>query len=448
MKHAKKEPSKRDRRKKQLKVLTVLFLLALAAAALTVYRDYKARPGFLEKIWISERGADYVTVEWEKVRNVNKYVVMYDGKTIEVSGRKKGVIIHGLTEDTEYEFSVRADSKKRKGFETLTQKAKTKKKQHITGAEKQMKFANRPVDLKQTAETPVTYKPGNGYTVTEDNKVVFTKAGAITVTAETGATEEYAAESKEIKVEVLDAVSVEAEGATPHVFYKLNRDNCECVWKVRGEKKIRTPQSFDYFDGKYIIAYIQGETDQRIITFGNSEVVYEPERDLGHANGLTMKNGLCYIVKGGGRECITFDPKNNKYNSFILPRFASGIAYDRTNDMFYTSQRRGMTTYDSKFNVVRTVGRVARKTKYYYQDCGAYGGIMMHCVSGENYRGTNYIDFYDMINGKYMGTIECQLSEVESLFVDEEGYIELLSNTTDKVDRIWKTPINMKALCD
>ena len=449
VKHFKQKQSKRNRRKKQLKVLSVLLLIVLAVLAFTVYRDYKARPGFLEKIWIEERGADYITVAWERARNVNKYVLMYDGNTIEVSGKKKGVKIHGLAEDTEYEFSVRADSKKRKGFETLTEKARTKKSQHITGEAGHMKFMNRPVDLKQTAETPVKYLPGDGYTVTEDNKIVFTKPGTITVTAATDENDEYATATKEISVEVMDTVSVEAEGASPHVFYKLNKKNCECVKRVRGEKEASIPQSLAYSDGKYIIAYIS-KTTQRVITFGNNlEEVYVPTLDLGHANGMTAANGICYIVKGGNNaDCITFDPKKNTFSSFKLAQFASGIAYDRAKDMFYTSQRNGMTAYDNKFNLVRKVGRVSRKTKYYYQDCGAYGGIMIHCVSGENYRGTNYLDFYDMINGKYMGTIECDLSEIESMIVDDEGYIELLSNVKDKQDLIWKTPINMKDLCD
>ena len=107
-----------------------------------------------------------------------------------------------------------------------------------------------------------------------------------------------------------------------------------------------------------------------------------------------------------------------------------------------------MAVYDGHFNLIRNVGRISRKAPYYFQDCGAYGGIMMHCVSGKNYRGTNYIDFYDMINGKYIGSIKCELGEVESLIVDEEGYIELLSNTKKKEDLIWKTPINMNDLCD
>ena len=448
MKHLKRQPSKREKRKKQLKVLSIILLIVLALLAVTVYRDYKARPGFLEKIWIEERGADFITVAWERARNVNKYVVTYNGKRIEVSGKKKGVKINGLTENTEYVISVRADSKKRKGFEALTEKTKTKKAQHITGDAGRMKFINKPIDLRQTAETPVKYLPGDGYTVTEDNKVVFTKPGTITVTAEAGDTEEYASATREIPIEVLDSVEVDADGATPHYFYKLNKNNCECIKTVKGEKEATIPQSFALYNGKYIIAYI-GAEDQRIITFGDIEEVFEPEIDLGHANGLTVAKGLCYIVKGGrNAECITFDPSKNSFGSFELAKYASGIAYDEKTDMFYTSQRRGMAVYDGHFNLIRNVGRISRKAPYYFQDCGAYGGIMMHCVSGKNYRGTNYIDFYDMINGKYIGSIKCELGEVESLIVDEEGYIELLSNTKKKEDLIWKTPINMNDLCD
>ncbi len=440
----------RKRRKRQLKVLSVLLVLALAGTALTIYRDYNARPGFLEKVWISERGADFITVAWEKVRNVNKYVVMYDGKTVEASGQKSKVKITGLNEDTYYEFSVRADSKERKGFETLTAKAKTKKTQHIVGETEQMKFLNTPVDLKQTAETPVSYLPGNGYTVTDDGLVVFTKPGKITVTATTDENEEYVSASKEITVEVLDTVDVDAAGAKPHIFYKLNSDNCELVMTISGAGEAIYPQSFAVSDGKYITSFVnKGNTEQRIIVFGDKRTAYEPETDLGHANGLTVADGYCYSVRGGSSaECVTFDPSNKDYGSFDLAHDASGIAYDEKNDMFYTSSRKGLTAYDGHFNVVNNVGRVSRKSTYYVQDCGAYGGILLHGVSGSDPQGINYIDFYDMKNSRYLGSAECDLNEIESVLVDDEGYIELLCYNKTSKNSIWKTPINMKMLCD
>ena len=447
MKHFKKE-SKRQKQIHRLKILIVLFLLTLIVAAVTVYMDYQARPGFLEKVWVSDKGADYITVAWEAPRNVYKYVIEYNGKTLEFSGRNKSAKIDGLKEDTLYEFSVRADSKKREGFDTLIAKARTKKATHIKGEANQMRFANRQTDLKQTAETQLTYLPGKGYTVTTDGKVIFSKSGKVTVKVKTVETAVYASTEKEIKVEVLDSVNVKAKGATPHIFYKLNEKNCECVKKVKGINDVSSPQSFAYIDGKYIISYVNKRT-QRIVTFGDQKTKFIPKKDLGHANGLTIAKGRCYSVRGAGStKCISFDPSNKEYNTFDLAYGASGIAYDESTDMFYTSARNNLTAYDSDFNVVNSFGRVRRKSTYYAQDCGAYGGIILQGISGSDYHGINYIDFYDMKGGKYLGSAECNLDEIESILVDEDGYIELLCNTKSRNDYIWKTPINMKKLCE
>lgn len=128
-KKRRKNSKKRKRQLKHLKTLLILLLIAIAGAGITIYRDYQARPGFLEKIWISDRGADYITVAWERPRNVSRYVVSYNGKTVSVSGRKKNVKLTGLDADTNYKISVRADSKEREGFEEISEQARTKKTQ-------------------------------------------------------------------------------------------------------------------------------------------------------------------------------------------------------------------------------------------------------------------------------------------------------------------------------
>ncbi|MBR0343428.1 MAG: fibronectin type III domain-containing protein [Oscillospiraceae bacterium] len=449
MKHAAKEqqPTKKERQLKRLKILVVLFLFVLICTAAALYREYRIRPGFLKKVWISERGADYLTVSWEKVRNVSRYVVMCDGKTFEVSGQMDSATVDGLKENTGYEISVRADSEERKGFEEVTASAKTKKATHITGEDVQTRFANRPIDLKQTAETKVTYEPGDGYTVTPDGKVVFTAPGEIKVTAKSEATEEYASVRKKITVNVLDTVSVDPEGAEPHFFYDLNRENCECVMTIQGTGDSVYPQSFVYYDDMYIVTYIKNE--QRIITFGDEKNVYEPLEDLGHANGLAIANGTCYSVRGDGSKlCTTFEPPNSNYGSFELEYGAAGISYDPKTGMFVTSSRKNFVAYDGDFKVLGTLGQISRKETYYVQDCGVYDGILMHCVSGENVQGTNYIDFYDMVNSKYLGSIRCELNEIESILVDDEGFIELLSIGERPDSYIWKTPVNMKKICE
>lgn len=446
-KKRRKNSKKRKRQLKHLKALLILLVIAIAGAGITIYRDYQARPGFLEKIWISDRGADYITVAWERPRNVYRYVVTYNGETVNVSGRRNNVKLTGLDADTNYKISVRADSKEREGFEEISEQARTKKTQTIEGEAPRMTLPNKPVDLKQTAQTALSYVPGKGYTVTEDGKIVFTSGGNITVTAMAAETEEYAAATKEITVEVLDMVSVGAAGASPHIFYKLNKENCECVMSIDGTKEASTPQSFIRTDGKYIVSFIKDD-NQRLVEFGAEKTVHTPETDLGHANGLTIANGRCYSVRGAGStQCITFDPPNSNYNSFELTYGASGIGYDEANGLFYTSSRSLLVAYDSNFNVVNKVRRIRRKSTYYVQDCTAYNGILMQGVSGEGFVGTNYIDFYDMINSKYLGSIECELDEIESIIVDEEGYIEVLCNVIGYPDYIWKTPFNMKLLC-
>ncbi len=439
---------KRERQLKRLKVLLILLVIAIIGAGITIYRDFQARPGFLEKIWIADRGADSITIAWERPRNVHKFVITYNGKRLEVSGKRKGVKITGLTEDTEYKFTVRADSKQREGFEALEEKARTKKTQIIKGETKQTRFANRPVDLKQTAETELTYAPGNGYQVTEEGKIIFTKGGKITVKAEAAATEEYAAATKKIHVEVLDTFNTDADGAKQHIFYKLDSGNCKRLRSITGTKKQTTPQAFIYTKGQYYVTYVNKENDQRLVRFGDKKKTFKPKADLGHANGLTIADGVCYSVSGADNVCIIFDPPNSNYFAFDMAYDASGIAYDEISKKFFTSSRDELVAYDGNFSVVNHVGRVKRKGKFYVQDCAAYSDILMQGVSGKDAKGTNYIDFYDMEESKYLGSIECELGEVESLLVNEEGYIEVLSNVKGTTDIIWKTPINMKKLCE
>jgi hypothetical protein len=42
-----------------------------------------------------------------------------------------------------------------------------------------------------------------------------------------------------------------------------------------------------------------------------------------------------------------------------------------------------------------------------------------------------------------MGTIETELDELEGAIIDDNGFIQLLSNTTTTTDYIWKTPLNV-----
>ena len=82
------------------------------------------------------------------------------------------------------------------------------------------------------------------------------------------------------------------------------------------------------------------------------------------------------------------------------------------------------------------------------QDCEAYDGLLLNCVSGSSKHGTNYIDIYDMENARYIGTITCDLGEVESAIVNNEGFLEILTNSCGTSDYIWKTDFNIKKIAD
>ena len=103
---------------------------------------------------------------------------------------------------------------------------------------------------------------------------------------------------------------------------------------------------------------------------------------------------------------------------------------------------------DGSFKILNTVGVVKHRGYTYTQDCGGHAGIMMRCLSGKDKHGTNYIDLYDMEGGKYLGSLVCQLSEVESAVCDDDGYLLILANNTADTDYIWKTDINIKDIAE
>ena len=108
-----------------------------------------------------------------------------------------------------------------------------------------------------------------------------------------------------------------------------------------------------------------------------------------------------------------------------------------------------MAAYSAEDYSVLHTTRTARHSGHVYsQDCCGHGGILLHCVSDSDRHGINYIDIYDIERGKYLGSFGCDLSEVESAIVDNDGYLEILANNTSDTDYIWKTPINIDSLSE
>lgn len=445
---------KKNNIKEILKIECLILLPLLIIAGIVVYNDYSLRPGVLEvhALEFSRKDTSSVDLSWKPVRNADQYIVSYKEKgadnwqTIKVDNDKTEVQISDLKEGQEYQFSLKANSKEREGHSISEVTTATKKTQKIEGKDTQMKLAGSEIDLKLSSATEVDVKSENeDVAVVEDSSIKAVSPGTVTLTATAEETDDYVKDEMEIEVEVLDSVSEDPASAPLHTIRIIDKKDCELLRTVTGTDKAKVPQSFDY-DGRYIIAYGMDNTQRIVVYDKENKDVYTPNISLGHANGFAFANGKGYSVKGRSLECVSCDLDNNDYCAFDLKYGASGIAYDKANKKFYTSSVTALAVYSEDFQLENVITPVRHKGKYYTQDCGGHSGIMMHCVSDENKHGINYIDLYDMVNGKYLGTINCDLSEVESAAVDDEGYMILLCNTTDNEDYIWKTPINIADL--
>lgn len=447
--------------------LILLFVLTIITGAY-IYHDYHERPGLPDRdaFRAVERGTDHIDLAWDHVRNTEEYKVFYredgnteDGWTMEVVGGDSNTYtIDGLKEDTTYVFVLRPDNSKRRGIKTQPKRFATKKNQNVETEKNVTKLtSSKPFTLDVEASTAVSYEVKDKKVAVVDEKTGKIKVKGegtteITVTAEE--TKDYVGDSTKVKLRVIAAEPVNAGGASARIIYHLDSSNCEAVKAVTGYGGIHVPQGLAYTGDKYIIAYGMSGS-QRIISFdvdGDSKNVVVPGIALGHPNGFTYNDdtGLCYCVKGWSGRCVTYSPENGSFDVIKFPYGCSGIGYDREKKLMYTSSRTAMVAYSMKdgIEIAHRTGVVRHSSKMYTQDCGGYGGIMLHCLSGSSKHGINYIDMYDMINGKYLGTFSCDLSEVESVIIDKDGFLEILANNTSRVDYIWKTNINIATIAE
>ncbi len=458
-------PHRQKRRQVRVGLVLLAFMILLTAAV--IYKDYHERPGILERSTLktTEAGTDTLTIEWKGTRNTDSYTVYYKAEgesplgwrkvTVEnQKGSKDSVTLKNLEEGTRYGIIVRADNDERTGFSTKEKFFSTRMNQQIEGKTHFTKLTcSKDFDLGMKAATKLSYESDNEDVIKVDKKGKASIEGSgtakITVTARE--TKEYLGASFETEVEVISTSPVNAGGAGAHIIYSLGEGDCEAVKYITGAGSVDIPQSFAYTGDQYIVAYGMHDA-QRIITFdkdGDGKSVSVPSVALGHPNGFCYDsvNKTCYCVKGWSGRAVTYKPETGEYGVVTFPAGASGIGYDRKEDLIYTCSRTLMAAYrvgDDGITTEHRCGVVKHSGHTYTQDCGGHAGIMMRVLSGSNRHGTNYIDLYDMLHGQYLGTISCNLSEVESATVDDDGYMLLLSNYTSSTDIIWKTPINIE----
>ena len=469
----------RKRRRKKLFILEIaLFVLTAFTLGVVIYKDYHERPGIMERdsLTASARGTSSITLEWAEVRNTDTYTLEYrekgsgddwesvtvesgladDAEADETATLTKK--IKGLKEGTKYSFVIRADNKDRKGFETKPKTFSTRKSQEIEAHDYITKLtASDDFKVSAEAETNMRYAVSDESVATVDEssgKVSIQGAGTATITVKAVETDDYAGAEKEIELTVYDSEPVNASGASARAIAYLGADDCEEIKSIIGEGSIHCPQGLAYTGDKYVITYGDSSA-QRIVSYdaeGDGRSVSVPAIGLGHPNGFTYcgETGLCYSVRGWSSKSVTYSPETGEYGTANLSYGCSGIAYDRIDKVFYTSSRTAMRVYsgDGNFSHQKAV-RVVKHSGYVNtQDCGGHAGILFCCFSGSSKHGTNYIDLYNMRNGTYLGSVQCELSEVESAVADDDGYLVIMSNYSSSTDYIWRTKINIEDLAE
>ena len=456
---------------------SVVIMLAVTTAGVVLYNHYHEYPGKVQRdtVTIAGRGADYIDIKWEEPHNVDEYRVFYreydpgssdeeiedsiDGKQPDdswsmVSTAGGEIRVGGLKEDTKYSFIVRGDNKKHSGHPTEHRNFRTKKSQEIKVDKNIARFTfSEPFKIDPQASTTTTFKSDNEEVATVNEatgEVTIRGAGEANITITAAESKEYEGASEVVNLLVLDS---DPGGASASVIYWLDADNCEIAKTVTGDGAADIPQGLAYTGDKYIVVYGMGSPN-RIISFdvdGDGREVSVPGIDLGKPNGIAYSDvkKLCYVVKGYTSRAVTYDPESGEYDAVHFAYGCSGVGYDRKNKWMYTSSNTTLAAYDaSDYSVLYTTRRVSHPGNIYTQDCGGHGGILMHCISGSDRHGVNYIDLYDMEKGSYLGSLGCDLSEVEGCIVDDEGYLEILANNTNDTDYIWKTPINIDSLSE
>ncbi|MBR3376633.1 MAG: hypothetical protein IKG44_02975 [Mogibacterium sp.] len=491
LRRSEKRTRKYDRYKKirLFSYAAVILMAVFTLAAIMAVHHYWIYPGRVERDSISSpgRGSDFIVLSWDETQNTDVYKVWVKerdmspktdepvddgldeegkaGKSREVEiddtwmlleTNVPEVTVEGLKENTSYSFIVRADNANREGIPTGVRNFRTKKPQSIDVIKTVTKFTvSEPFKLNVSAETDVMYESSDTDVAVidpETKKIQIVGEGDTEITVTAKASPEYEGAREVVELKVLDSNPVSAGGASAHIIYHLDSDNCEVVKRITGAGGAVIPQGLAYTGDKYIVAYGMGSPN-RIISFdvdGDGKDVSVPKVSMGHPNGFTYanENGRCYCVRGWTSKAYTYEPSSNSYGSVNLSYGCSGIGYDRKEKLLYTCSRTAMVAYNISdgYSVKYRCGVVKHSGTTYTQDCGGHAGIMFRCLSGGSKHGTNYIDLYHMPTGRYLGTISCDLSEVESCIVDNDGFLEILANNSSSTDYIWKTNINVDTL--
>ena len=241
-------------------------------------------------------------------------------------------------------------------------------------------------------------------------------------------------------------------GGNTRVVYTFDSSNCKKLFPITGFGETQVPQAFTYTGKEYYVLYGMYNS-QCIVTYnenGKRLKVTPFPKNYGHLNGITWdpKTKLCYIFKGCQTTIYTWNPANGKFGTATTKYSSSGVGYDNVTDTLYASSETCIRKYsaDGKFTYLGKIIRCEPNMNHSVQDCGACNGYVFHGITSNKNRFLNYLDVYRAKDGKYMGSIKVTMDEIESVVVGNDGYVQLIINTDQRTDYVWKTPLNVRDL--
>ena len=242
------------------------------------------------------------------------------------------------------------------------------------------------------------------------------------------------------------------KGGKANVVYTFNTSNCKKLFAIEGYKNAKVPQGFTFTGKEYYVLYGMA-AGQSIVTYsasGQRTGASKFSFSIGHPNGITWDpiTKMCYIFKGNQKRIYTWNPSTGKYGKSKTPYSSSGCGYDNATNLIYATSKTGIRAYsaDGAFKHKKLFSRCNHGIFHYIQDCGAAEGFIFHGISGSNKKTTNYLDIYRATDNAYLGSIKITIGEIESAVVGNDGYLQLLINTSGNKDYVWKTPLNINEL--
>ena len=249
-----------------------------------------------------------------------------------------------------------------------------------------------------------------------------------------------------------ELLSHPTKGGKARVVYTFDTENCTKLFPVKGYLNATVPQGFTFTGSKYYVLYGMA-AGQSIVTFAADGTRLDASKFsfcIGHPNGITWdpQTKMCYIFKGNQKTIYTWNPATGKFGKSKTPYSSSGVGYDNSTKLLYASSKTGIRAYsaDGAFKHKKLFPRCDHGIFHYIQDCGAGEGFIFHGISGASKKETNFLDIYRAADSAYLGSIKITIGEFESAVVGNDGYLQLLINTSGSTDYVWRTPLNVNEL--